>query len=91
MLLIYRPVLLTLLPGGLGLAVGLGLGVRFLGFYAQGDGDGHVQSLILAAILSLGGFMLLLAGLLAEILAAHRLLVEDVQARVRRMELGIRR
>ena len=44
---------------------GLFWGLRFLYFYLIGSGSGHVQSVILAAILLIVGFQVLLIGLLA--------------------------
>lgn len=56
---------------------GLLIGVRFLYFYLLGEGSGHVQSLILAAILFILGFQTLLLGLLADLSAKNRKLNED--------------
>jgi len=56
---------------------GLIIGVRFLYYYLLGEGSGHVQSLILAAILFILGFQTLLLGLLADLSAKNRKLNED--------------
>ena len=66
--------------------IGLGIGIRYLYFIAAGVAGGHVQSLILACTLILMGFVTLVVGLLADILAANRKLIEDTQYHVRRME-----
>ncbi len=66
--------------------VGLGIGMRYLYFILAGIAGGHVQSLILACTLILMGFVTLVVGLLADILAANRKLIEDTQYHVRRME-----
>jgi glycosyltransferase involved in cell wall biosynthesis len=74
-----------------GLAVfggGVALGVRFLYYYLFVDkGIGHIQSLILAAVLMIVGFQVALIGLLADVISANRKLLEDVLYRVRRLEL----
>ncbi len=56
---------------------GLIIAGRFLYFYLLGEGSGHVQSLILAAILFILGFQTLLLGLLADLSAKNRKLNED--------------
>lgn len=66
--------------------VGLSIGFRYLYFIAVGGAGGHVQSLILACTLILMGFLCFVVGLLADILAANRKLLEDTQYHVRRME-----
>ena len=70
------------------LCLGLIGGVRYLYYYATGDGAGHVQSLILASILLGVGFQTMLTAFLADLLAVNRRLMEDVQYRVKKMELS---
>jgi glycosyltransferase involved in cell wall biosynthesis len=76
------------------LSVGLALfiagligGLRFLWYYFTGDGSGHIQSLIFASILLGIGFQTMLTAFLADLLAVNRRLMEDVQYRVRKMEI----
>jgi glycosyltransferase involved in cell wall biosynthesis len=67
---------------------GFALGLRFLYFYSFVDrGVGHIQSLILAAVLMIVGFQVLLIGLLADVISANRKLLEDLVYRVRTLEL----
>ncbi len=54
---------------------------RFLFFYMSGDGGGHVQSLILAAALIAMSSVFLAVGVLADMIAANRSLLEDIRAR----------
>jgi len=68
------------------LSLGLIGGVRYLYYYAIGDGAGHVQSLILASILLGIGFQTMLTAFLADLLAVNRRLMEDVQYRVKKLE-----
>jgi hypothetical protein len=63
------------------------LGLRFLYFFLQKGGAGHVQSLILAAILIIVGFQVCLIGLIADLVRLNRKMLEDALYRVRRMEL----
>jgi hypothetical protein len=59
--------------------LGVGIGARFLYFYASGDGSGHVQSLIATAILIGIGFQTVLVAFVADLLAVNRRLLESVQ------------
>ena len=65
---------------------GMAVGIRFLIYYFRGMGSGHIQSLILAAILLLLGFQTIITGLLADLIASSRKILEDVQYHVRRMD-----
>ncbi len=74
---IYKPMAtfwyMALLPG----VTGLALCVRFLYFYVNGGGSGHVQSLILAAILLIIALQLLVLGVVADIVGANRKLMHE--------------
>jgi len=61
--------------------------LRFLIFYLAGEGGGHIQSLILAAILFLLGFQVIIVGLLGDVISFNRKLIEETLLRVRRMEM----
>lgn len=74
--------------GTIGLGAGALLALRFLFFYLTGSGQGHLQSLIFAAIFTIVGFQVLLIGLVADIISSNRRLIEDALYRVRKMELG---
>ncbi len=62
--------------------------LRFLYFYAIGDGGGHLQSLILGGTLVVLGFIAFLVGLVADLINFNRQLIEMTLERVRRLELG---
>jgi len=82
----YRPLRVFTTLGGLLLAGGVALGVRFLVFFLRGGGAGNVQSLILAAILTIIGFQVCLIGLIADAVSMNRRMLEDALYRVRRSE-----
>ena len=84
----YRPLQAFLLLASLLFAGGTALGVRFLYYHFASGGQqaGHIQSLILAAVLLIVGFVVLLGGLLADLVGANRKLLEDVIIRLRRLE-----
>ena len=82
----YKPLKFFTILGIIPLLIGVGIGVRYLILLAGGAQGGHVQSLILSSILILMGFMTIVIGLQADIIAANRKLLEDIQFRVRKME-----
>jgi glycosyltransferase involved in cell wall biosynthesis len=85
--IMYRPLRVFSTIGGVLLAGGIVLGLRFLYFYWQGGETGKVQSLILAAILIIVGFQVCLIGLTADLVRMNRKMLEDTLYVVRRMDL----
>jgi len=86
--LMYEPLRSFFLLGSILLLLGSALVVRFLYFFALGEGQGHVQSLLLASILIVISFLVYLLGLLGDLVARNRHLSEEVLYRLRRQELG---
>jgi glycosyltransferase involved in cell wall biosynthesis len=86
---LYEPLKVFLFLGGGTTLVGVVIGLRFLLEYLAGDGAGHVQSLILAAALTIIGVQTMLIGLVADLIGANRSLLEDALIRVREMELRL--
>jgi glycosyltransferase involved in cell wall biosynthesis len=84
---VYRPLKTFSLVALLFLVPGLLIGLRFLYFYFADGGMGHIQSLILAAILLIVAFQVFILGMVADLLAANRRLLEDTLYRVRKIEL----
>ncbi len=66
--------------------IGLLIGFRFLYYMAVGTAGGHVQSLILGCTLIIIGFLTLMIGLVADVIAANRKLLQDTQYHARRSE-----
>ena len=64
------------------------LGLRLVYFYFQFEAGRHIPSAIAAALLMILGFMVLVIGLLADLNAGNRKLLEDVLYRVRSLELS---
>jgi hypothetical protein len=83
----YRPLRLFLSLGGVMIAGGVAIGIRFLYYFITGPGTGKVQSLILAAILTIVGFQVCLIGLMADLVRMNRKMLEETVYRVRQMEL----
>jgi glycosyltransferase involved in cell wall biosynthesis len=82
----YRPLRVFVTLGSILIVLGLLPGFRFLYFYFSGNRVGHVQSLILAAVLLIVGFQIVLIGLVADVLASNRKLLEEVVYRLRRQD-----
>ncbi len=83
----YNPLKVFLFIGGLAFLMGFGLGLRYLYFYFWAGASGHVQSLILSAILMIVGFQIMIIGLVADLIGANRRLNEDILYRLRKLEL----
>jgi glycosyltransferase involved in cell wall biosynthesis len=81
---LYKPMKVFSIAGALFMLAGAALGVRFLAYYLFGaNPGGHVQSLILAAVLIVVGFQTLLIALLADLVAINRRLLEEMKLRDR--------
>jgi hypothetical protein len=74
----------TALPGLVGIA-------RFLVYWAAGQGGGHLQSLILSGALVATAAIFQMGGLMADVVAANRRLLEDIRARQLRSDIEARR
>jgi glycosyltransferase involved in cell wall biosynthesis len=62
---------------------------RFAYFYVDGSGKGHVQSLILGAVLFNAAVVLAALGVIGDLLSAQRVMIQRTFERVRRIELKI--
>ena len=83
----YRPLRAFVLAASICFLAGLGLLGRFLYFYLEDpERSGHVQSLIVAAVLLVLSFQLALPGVVADLIAGNRKMLADVLYRVRKME-----
>lgn len=87
----YRPVRFFAVPGVISFSLGLLLGLRFLFFYFTRGGAGHVQSIILAALLLGIGFFLIVVGLLSDLISVNRRLLEELDAKIQGIEENARR
>ncbi|MCE3248078.1 MAG: undecaprenyl phosphate 4-deoxy-4-formamido-L-arabinose transferase [Geminicoccaceae bacterium] len=74
----YKPLRFFVGIGLLLLAGGFALGLRYLYFAALGQGEGHVQSVILCALLIGMGAFTGLIGILADLIAVNRRLLEKL-------------
>jgi len=86
----YEPFKVFVLLGSVLLAGGAVLGARYAYYWWLGDIRGHLQSAILSVLLLILGFQTLQWGVMADLVANNRKLLEDLLYRVRKMELGDR-
>lgn len=88
---LYRPLRVFTIVGLILILLGMLPGLRFLYLLAIGQGVGHVQSLILAAILLVVGFQVLLIGLVADLMSFNHKMLEEALYRVRKLEYSHRK
>ncbi len=84
--LMYRAFPFLFGLGALLMLPGLLIGLRFLYFYLAGDGQGHVQSLILAGLLMSMGFLTCITGVIAHLIGVNRKILEDIRWRTIRQD-----
>ncbi len=85
----YEPLKVFSYIGGAIFTIGLAITARFIYYYLTGTGRGHVQSLIIAAVLMIVGFPVLLIGLVSDMISGNRKLLEDLMYRIRSLELDL--
>ena len=86
----YEPLRVFMVAAGIvGVAAAV-IWARFAWFYiVEGEGKGHVQSLILGAVLFIAAVQLAALGVVGDILAGMRVLQQRTLERVRRVELQL--
>lgn len=85
--MVYQPLRFFLILGSIPFTLGFLLGLRWLFLFLGGTTRTHLPSLILASILIAIGFQLWIFGLVADLMAVNRKLLEEIQLRVRRSQL----
>lgn len=85
----YKPLYCFTILGSVLSLIGLVVLIRFLVFYFQGAGSGHIQSLVIACMLITIGVTGFFFGLLGDTVAANRRLLEEMQFELRRMDYGL--
>lgn len=85
-LMMYKPLYCFTMVAVVPSLIGVLIGIRFMVYYFMGQGNGHTQSLMLACTLLIIGFITFVIGMLADVIAANRKILEDTQYHVRKME-----
>ena len=86
----YEPLKVFSYIGGTSFFLGFILGCRYVYFFFIGSTTGHVQSLILSAILIIVGFQIILIGLAADLISINREYVENSLYRIKKSELHLK-
>jgi hypothetical protein len=84
---LYKPLRFFSAIGVLLLLPGILLGLRFLYDYLVYGGGGHIQSVILSAILIVSAMIVFVAGILSDLIASNRVLLEELRTRQLRSEV----
>ena len=84
--MMYKPLKSFTFLASIPTVIGLFVGIRYLYYMDVGMAGGHVQSLILGCTLIIIGFLTLMIGLMADVIAANRKLLQDTQYHARRSE-----
>jgi len=82
----YNPLRIFVLAGVAVALIGLAPLVRFLWFYMDDRGSGHIQSLVIGGALLVLGVITIMLGALADLIGRNRQLLEQTLERVRVME-----
>lgn len=82
----YNPLRVFALLGGLAAVAGVIPILRFLWFWALGDGQGHLQSLVIGGVLLVLGAVAAMFGMLADLVGANRKLLERTLEQGQRMD-----
>jgi glycosyltransferase involved in cell wall biosynthesis len=85
----YEPLRVFMAAAALVMLLAFVVWGRYLYFWIEGDGAGHVQSLILGAVLFNAGMVLAALGILGDLLSANSTMLQRVFERVRRIELQL--
>jgi hypothetical protein len=85
----YEPLRVFFVAAGIAALIGLVVWIRFLVYFASGSGHGHVQSVIFGSTMVIVAVQLAALGVLADVLASVRALLQRTLERVRRLELQL--
>ncbi len=85
---LYKPLRFFVSLGTIFLIPGVLIGLRFVIDYVRDGGAGHVQSLILAAVLIVTAVVVYAAGIITDLIAANRVLLEEIRTRLLRADVA---
>jgi hypothetical protein len=85
----YEPLKVFMTAAAILGVVAIAVWVRFLVAFIDGSGAGHVQSLILGAVLFNAAMVLAALGVMGDLLSGQRIMLQRVFERVRRIELHL--
>ena len=83
---IYRPLALFVYTGSIFMAAGLIVGLRFLYYFVQDSGAGHIQSVVLSSLCITLGVLLYMMGLIGDMIATNRKLLERINLKLHQLD-----
>ena len=83
---VYKPFRVFMTLGLLFFIAGLSIGIRYLYFFFNDNGAGHIQSLILSSVLLMTGVQFGVLAFIGDLIAVNRKLLEDIKYKVRKAE-----
>ncbi len=81
-----KPLRVFLTIGFISILIGLLTGGRYLYFWAIGQGNGHIQSLIFSAIVIIVGVQSIFFAFIADAIAANRKVNDEILYRIKKLE-----
>jgi glycosyltransferase involved in cell wall biosynthesis len=85
----YEPLRVFLIAAAVVGLIAAVVWARFLVLFIQGDGAGHIQSVVLGSMLFVVAVQLAALGIIGDLLAANRVLIQRTLERTRRVELKL--
>ncbi|MDX6633048.1 MAG: hypothetical protein QOG26_1053 [Solirubrobacterales bacterium] len=85
----YEPLRVFTIASIVALVAAVAAWMPFMIDFVQGHGGGHIQSLILGAVLFIAGVQLLALGIVGDALSGQRVMSQRIFERVRRIELNL--
>ncbi len=82
----YNPLKVFVLAGVIAAVIGAAPIMRFLYYYATGDGTGHIQSLVIGGSMIVLGVVAIMFGAVADLVGRNRQLLEQTLERIRVIE-----
>ena len=82
----YNPLKVFVMAGGLAAVIGAAPILRFIYFFAIGQGNGHVQSLVIGGSLIVLGVVAIMFGAVADLVGRNRQLMEQALERLHHLE-----
>ena len=82
--IVYKPLKFFIIISTILFVIGLFFGFRFLFFFFNGNGLGHIQSLILTAILLIMGIQMAVLAFIGDLLSVNRNILEEIQYNLRK-------
>ncbi len=83
---VYKPLRVMLSLGLVLFVIGFAFIVRFLYFWTVAEGQGHIQSLIIASVFMMIGFQTIVLGLVASAIGWSRKMMEEILYRLKKQE-----